>query len=504
MDLFNPRANELAILKKHVNALRLLDIQLGEYKTIFSKGSVQPSNRADLFLERNFRIGECSIAPASIDIAESTKALIVDLYERTWLSHMIKIVNLPISLDLSPENYYDEIAKQVDDATFGRCVIVRLFDDLLTRIDRDYLRCVAIHDLFGGNRDISAFNLERGKSPAFDIYEEFYNKFLQDPSDVLVWHEKDSPELFRVGRELLDDVDLRTLVISALSIGGQLSGFLTVAYEIDIELTDNLRAAYANIANHSAAAIETYRKLNELHDLRSIKLREFIETFHLELIQGFRHVARNALFTAQGHYRAIASFYAFKGNAPDDPYPKLRTDLADLDLALANMASLRVLGQKKDLADIGDVFTEACELMNLQLEENGVTVKKTVKGHLVLPLNKDAVRYAFANMILNSVQALQDTPRRDKQISFNATRSSDSEIVIDLSDNGPGIRLGAGNIHTYEDIWVPGRTSKKRGTGYGLPMAREVFQRLHNGSIDLRPTSQGTTFRIRLHVEDES
>jgi hypothetical protein len=219
---------------------------------------------------------------------------------------------------------------------------------------------------------------------------------------VLVLHQNESIDLFKIGRDLLVDVDLKTLVVAALSIGGQLSGFLTIAYEIEIELTENLQAAYANIANHSAAAIETYRKLHELHDLRSVQLREFIETFHLELIQGFRHVARNALFTAQGHYRAIAPFYNFKGVTADDPYPKLRTDLADLDLALANMASLRVLGQKKEPLDIGDIFTEACELMKLQLEEADVAVKKTVKGHLVLPLNKDAVRYAFANMILNS------------------------------------------------------------------------------------------------------
>jgi C4-dicarboxylate-specific signal transduction histidine kinase len=107
-------------------------------------------------------------------------------------------------------------------------------------------------------------------------------------------------------------------------------------------------------------------------------------------------------------------------------------------------------------------------------------------------------------MILNSIQALQEVSRREKQISFNANRSSDREIVIDISDNGPGIRVGVGNIQTYEDIWLPGKTSKKRGTGYGLPMVREVFQRLHDGSIDLRPSSQGTTFRIRLHVEAEA
>jgi signal transduction histidine kinase len=69
-----------------------------------------------------------------------------------------------------------------------------------------------------------------------------------------------------------------------------------------------------------------------------------------------------------------------------------------------------------------------------------------------------------------------------------------------LSDNGPGIKIGKGEILELDDIWQVGKTSRRQegGTGYGLPAVREIIQGLHRGDIRLTNAVGGVSFRIIL------
>lgn len=504
MELFKPKRDELKLLCKYVHELRLLNLTDNRQIAIPLSGAMAGGSRRKLFLEGDFAIGDVAFADPSLDDAiPFLSDMIVGQYERAWISHMMTCLNLPISLQLSSERYYSEIAKQLGNASFGRTVILRLFEEREDKLNRDLLICSAIYDRSGYRLDAGAFNIEKDHSPAFNFYNDFAERFLSDPTQVMLLHADVSPGLFAIGKQLLKNNDIKTLVVTALSIGGTISGFATIAYESRIELPRDLLLAFANMTNHASAAIENFRKLETLHSLRNQQLREYIENLQYDLIQGFRHAARNALFAAKGHARALHPHYNYKGARPEeDPYKKLNRNLDEIDHALNNMASLKLVDENKEISDISELFDRACDLMKFQLDEANVTVKKTTKGRLVLPLNRLSVIYAFSNLILNSIQAFEDHRKGDRQITLTGSRTG-RDIVIDFSDNGPGIRLGSGDIQTYDDIWVPGKTSKRKGTGYGLPMVREVFQRLHNGSVNLRPSGRGVLFRINLRTDVE-
>ncbi len=258
-----------------------------------------------------------------------------------------------------------------------------------------------------------------------------------------------------------------------------------------------MSSTFATIFNHMSIAIENFQKLSEISDLRKIQLRDYIEKFHLDLLQGFRHVGHNALFAADGARERMMRFYSYKGDAKLDPAAVLESSHQEIELAFENMASLRAFSEKKT-ADLIQLFYGAKALLDRQLSEANVDVRVNVLGGGgSMIVNGDAIRSAFANLLLNSIQAFSgsNTRRMDRKVTVNF-RKDRGMITIDLVDDGPGVKVPAGDIRQINDIWVPGKTSRKQGTGYGLPMVREVFQHLHNGSIDLRNSTRGAHFRI--------
>jgi signal transduction histidine kinase len=69
------------------------------------------------------------------------------------------------------------------------------------------------------------------------------------------------------------------------------------------------------------------------------------------------------------------------------------------------------------------------------------------------------------------------------------------QVWIDVCDTGKGIHK-----HQVKKVFNPGFTTKKRGWGLGLSLARRIIERYHHGSIFVKHSEQGkgTTFRIIL------
>ncbi len=72
------------------------------------------------------------------------------------------------------------------------------------------------------------------------------------------------------------------------------------------------------------------------------------------------------------------------------------------------------------------------------------------------------------------------------------------EIRIDVIDNGKGI-----SKHNSRKIFNPGFTTKKRGWGLGLSLAKRIIEEYHQGKIFVQHTEidKGTTFRIIFYVQ---
>ena len=112
------------------------------------------------------------------------------------------------------------------------------------------------------------------------------------------------------------------------------------------------------------------------------------------------------------------------------------------------------------------------------------------EGPLVVPLVPSLFRWVLENLTKNAVDAMGDRGK----ITLELTEGS-GEVVVDLSDTGKGIPK-----KMFKQVFNPGYTSKKRGWGLGLSLAKRIIEEYHKGKIFVKSSvvGQGTTFRIQI------
>lgn len=115
------------------------------------------------------------------------------------------------------------------------------------------------------------------------------------------------------------------------------------------------------------------------------------------------------------------------------------------------------------------------------------TLSETIKARVHAPL----FEWVIENLCKNAVDAMGSTGT----IAIKILRGSEGKVLIDLSDTGKGIPKGI-----ISNVFKPGFTTKKRGWGLGLTLAKRIIELYHEGSIFVKSSdeNQGTTFRIEL------
>ena len=112
------------------------------------------------------------------------------------------------------------------------------------------------------------------------------------------------------------------------------------------------------------------------------------------------------------------------------------------------------------------------------------------EGELVMPLIPSLFRWVLENLTKNAIDAMGDRGK----ITLNLLDDGD-HIHLDLSDTGKGIPKSKIKL-----VFNPGYTSKKRGWGLGLSLAKRIIEDYHKGKIFVKSSvvGGGTTFRITL------
>ena len=112
------------------------------------------------------------------------------------------------------------------------------------------------------------------------------------------------------------------------------------------------------------------------------------------------------------------------------------------------------------------------------------------EGELIMPLIPSLFRWVLENLTKNSIDAMGDHGK----ITLDLIDDGD-HIHLDLSDTGKGIPKSQ-----IKQVFNPGFTSKKRGWGLGLSLAKRIIEDYHKGKIFVKSSvvGEGTTFRITL------
>ena len=115
---------------------------------------------------------------------------------------------------------------------------------------------------------------------------------------------------------------------------------------------------------------------------------------------------------------------------------------------------------------------------------------ETCRAELSPPL----FEWVIENLLRNALDAMEG--RGEVRIHIHRTAE---QLMIDVSDSGKGMPASV-----VARIFQPGFTTKKRGWGLGLPLARRIVEQYHGGSLQVRQSEpgKGTTFRIQLRAID--
>ncbi len=108
---------------------------------------------------------------------------------------------------------------------------------------------------------------------------------------------------------------------------------------------------------------------------------------------------------------------------------------------------------------------------------------------IILPVNASLFSWVLENLCKNAIDAMNGKGN----ITIDIQEES-KQVIVDVIDTGKGIPLTE-----QKSVFNPGYTSKKRGWGLGLSLAKRIIQEYHKGKIFVKSSSsKGTTFRIVL------
>jgi nitrogen fixation/metabolism regulation signal transduction histidine kinase len=125
---------------------------------------------------------------------------------------------------------------------------------------------------------------------------------------------------------------------------------------------------------------------------------------------------------------------------------------------------------------IEDLFCQVHKLLENKFSEDKINFNYTIEPKsLELTIDPKMIEQVLINLLLNSIDALKETAI--PEITMNALMGEKGQVLIHVKDNGAGILK-----NVQEKIFIPFFTTKEKGSGIGLSLARQIM-RQHGGNI---------------------
>lgn len=173
----------------------------------------------------------------------------------------------------------------------------------------------------------------------------------------------------------------------------------------------------------------------------------------------------------------------------DELIPEMEHDVARLQRVAERFSKI---GSKPEATaeDIIDIVERAVEYVK---RRSPAQVKYEVvfpKRPLLVRMNAPLIEWVMENVCKNAVDAMNGAGN----ITITVSQDNDKAFV-DIADTGKGIAKSC-----HKRVFEPGYTTKKRGWGLGLSLAKRIVEQYHKGKIFVKNSTlgKGTTFRIEL------
>lgn len=173
----------------------------------------------------------------------------------------------------------------------------------------------------------------------------------------------------------------------------------------------------------------------------------------------------------------------------DDMIPEMEKDVKRLELIADRFSKIGSLPEPlpsslnnviSNVVDYIDRRTSSAVLMTVNMPNHDVVVR----------INASLFEWVIENLCKNAVDAMEG-----KGKIWISVIEDGYDVAIEVADNGKGIRH-----KDLKSVFKPGFTTKKRGWGLGLSLAKRIVEEYHKGRIFVKESEIGigTTFRIEL------
>ena len=168
---------------------------------------------------------------------------------------------------------------------------------------------------------------------------------------------------------------------------------------------------------------------------------------------------------------------------------ELEKDLGRLERIAERFSKI---GSEPELKEesLSDVLGNVIEYLKPRVSSKVVFDLVAEPLRVTAKLNTPLFEWVIENICKNAIDAMSGDGKITMQITGDGNR-----VLLDITDTGKGVHPSK-----FKTVFKPGYTTKKRGWGLGLSLAKRIIEEYHKGKIFVKDSdsARGTTFRIIL------
>lgn len=186
-----------------------------------------------------------------------------------------------------------------------------------------------------------------------------------------------------------------------------------------------------------------------------------------------------------------------KETYPDDELlPEMDKDVKRLQLIADRFSKIGSIPEPVPSC-LNEVLIHVVDYMDRRTSKKIEMKTELPKEDVIINMNASLFEWVIENLCKNAVDAMGG---KLGSITLRL-EETDKRAIVEVSDTGKGIKK-----KDISNVFRPGFTTKKRGWGLGLSLAKRIVEEYHHGKIYVKNSEvgKGTTFRIELRKGKDS
>lgn len=170
---------------------------------------------------------------------------------------------------------------------------------------------------------------------------------------------------------------------------------------------------------------------------------------------------------------------------------EIEKDVMRLETITSRFSSIGSVPTLKE-ETINDVVKQFADYLSKRISTKvKMSVASQIPAGQQVKINKLLFEWVIENICKNAVDAMKGVG----ELRLNMTLLPNKQVAIDITDTGKGISKA-----NMQKVFSPGFSTKTRGWGLGLTLAKRIVEEYHNGKLFVKSSEigKGTTFRIVL------